>query len=53
MIEVLIVVLLLSVSIASIAMVEDFKAKGFKLDPKDGDKDGKVQEGTCWERKKR
>ncbi len=53
MIEVLIIVLLLSVSIASIAMVEDFKAKGFKLDPRDGDGDGKIQDGTRWERKKR
>jgi hypothetical protein len=53
MIEVLFIVLLLSVSIASIAIVEDFRAKGFKLDPNDGDGDGKVQDGTRWERKKR
>ena len=28
-------------------------AQGFKLNAKDGDKDGLVQEGTKWERKAR
>lgn len=53
MTEVVIIVALLAVAIAAFAIAEDLKLKGFKWNAKDGDKDGKVQEGTRWERKTR
>jgi hypothetical protein len=53
MIEVVLIVGLLALAIATFAIAEDLKLKGFKWNAKDGDKDGKVQEGTRWERKAR
>ena len=53
MMELFIGILVLCVVIAVISVYDDMTLKGFKLDAKDGDKDGKVQEGTRWERKKR
>ena len=51
MMEVFIIVGVMAVAIALFAFNEDLVSKGFKWRAKDGDGDGKVQEGTRWERK--
>jgi hypothetical protein len=51
MMEVFIIVGVMAVAIALFAFNEDLVSKGFKWKAKDGDGDGKVQEGTRWERK--
>lgn len=49
--EALLVYLGMAIAISVIALREDRLQKGFKLNAKDGDGDGWVQEGTKWERK--
>jgi hypothetical protein len=51
MMEVFIIVGVMAIAIALFAFNEDLVSKGFKWKAKDGDGDGKVQEGTRWERK--
>ena len=48
---VLAVVLMMSITIGSVAWQQDRISKGFKKNAKDGDNDGLVQDGTRWERK--
>jgi hypothetical protein len=47
-----IVVIAMIIVISIIAIREDRINKGYKPNAKDGDKDGLVQDGTKWERKK-
>jgi hypothetical protein len=51
MIEVVLVYALMAVAISWVAVKEDRIQKGFKVNAKDGDNDGIIQEGTKWERK--
>ena len=53
MMEVLVILGILAVAISLFAINEDLVSKGFKWRAKDGDGDGKVQDGTRWERKAR
>ena len=48
----IIVVILMVIAISIIALREERVNKGYKPNAKDGDKDGLVQDGTKWERKK-
>jgi hypothetical protein len=47
-----IVVIAMVIVISIIAISQDRIEKGYKTNAKDGDKDGLVQDGTKWERKK-
>lgn len=53
MMEVLIILGTLAFAISLFAINEDLVSKGFKWRAKDGDGDGKVQDGTRFERKAR
>jgi len=53
MMEVLIILGTLAFAISLFAINEDLVNKGFKWRAKDGDGDGKVQDGTRFERKAR
>lgn len=53
MTEVIIIIAVMAVAIALFAINEDLVSKGFKWRAKDGDGDGKVQDGTRFERKAR
>jgi hypothetical protein len=48
----IIVVIAMVVVISNIALRQERINKGYKPNAKDGDKDGLVQDGTKWERKK-
>lgn len=52
--EAILVYLAIGLGVAFFAIKEDKLskkvAKGFKLEAMDGDKDGKIQDGTEWER---
>lgn len=53
MMELWIILGTLAFVISLLAINEDLVSKGFKWRAKDGDGDGKIQEGTRWERKTR
>lgn len=53
MMEVWIILGTLAFAISLFAINEDLVSKGFKWRAKDGDGDGKIQDGTRWERKAR
>lgn len=51
MIEVVAIYLAMAIVIACIAFNEDKVLKGYNPNAKDGDKDGRIQDGTRWERR--